>query len=351
MLPLFSRRASPVEVLTLMRNLSVTLKAGVPLTKALSLFELDSPLRLRPILRHLRRSLETGHPLAQALQTSPRAFPPLVINLVRTGELGGTLRENLEQIVRHLKKVQDLKRKIRSAMMYPMFVLVALVGLGLSVSTLVLPELLPLFESLDVELPWTTRVLLKLAAFFELYSFPFTIGVFSSMLLLFGLSRLEAVRPFLHRCILLLPYVRVLQKQSAIAYIAGTLATLLRSGIPIQEAVLATADATNNRIFRRALQRTIPGIKSGHTFSHALSESGKLFPEMTVALVDIGESTGTLIETLEYLAEYYEGEVEYSMRNLTVALEPLLLILIGLLVGGTVLSIITPIYDVTGSIQ
>lgn len=340
-----------MEVLTLMRNLSVTLKAGVPLARALSLFEQDSTLRLRPVLRHLRRSLESGHPLAQALQTSPRSFPPLVINLVRTGELGGTLRENLEQIVRHLKKVQDLKRKIRSAMMYPMFVLVSLVGLGLSVATLVLPELLPLFESLDVELPWTTRMLLRLAAFFELYSVPFTIGLFFSILLLFGLSRLEAVRPFLHRCTLLLPYVRILQKQSAIASIAGTLATLLRSGIPIREAVLATADATNNRVFRRALERTIPAIKSGRTFARALGESGNLFPEMTIALVDIGESTGTLIETLEYLAEYYEGEVEYSMRNLTVALEPLLLILIGLLVGGTVLSIITPIYDVTGSIQ
>jgi len=295
--------------------------------------------------------METGHPLATAMQSSPRAFPPLVVNLVRTGELGGTLRQSLEEAVRHLHEVQELKRKIRSAMMYPTFVLVAVLGLGLSVGTLVLPELIPLFESLDVELPWTTRALLHVASFFEAYGMAVTAGVFFVIAALLVLARLEIVKPALHSLFLTTPYIRTIQQRAAISQIAGTMGTLLRSGIPIQEAIAATAEATGNRVFRRALERTIPAIRTGHTFARALRQWGYLFPEMTVTLIDIGEETGTLAETLTYLKEYYEGEVEYAVKNLTVALEPILLIGIGLLVGATVLSIITPIYDVTGSIQ
>lgn len=350
-LSFFHRKANPVEVLTLMRNLAVTLRAGVPVLRALSLFEQELPQSRRALITHLRRSMETGHPLAAAIQTSPRAFSPLIINLVRTGELGGTLRQSLEEVVHHLQEVQDLKRKIRSAMLYPTFVLIAVLGLGLSVGTLVLPELIPLFESLDVELPWSTRLLLSVAAFFEQYGVAVTIGVFLSIAAVLILGHLEVTKPFFHHLFLHIPYIRRIQQHAAIAQITGTLGTLLRSGIPIQEAITATAEATENRVFRNALLRTIPAIRTGHTFARSLREWGQLFPEMTVTLVDIGEETGTLAETLAYLKEYYEGEVEYAVKNLTIALEPILLIGIGLLVGVTVLSIITPIYDVTGSIQ
>lgn len=347
----FQRKANSLEVLTLMRNLAVTLRAGVPIARALALFEQELPLSRRALIAHLRRSMETGHPLGTALQSSPRAFPPLVINLVRTGELGGTLQQSLEEVVRHLKETQDLKRKIRSAMMYPTFVLIAVVGLGLSVGTLVLPELIPLFESLDVELPWTTRMLLHVAAFFEQYGMVVTVGTFAAITALLVIVRVEVAKPLLHRLFLGIPYIRTIQVHAAIAQIAGTLGTLLRSGIPIQEAIMATAEATSNRVYRNALQRTIPAVRTGHTFARALRGWSNLFPEMVVTLVDIGEETGTLAETLTYLKEYYEGEVDYAVKNLTVALEPILLIGIGLLVGATVLSIITPIYDVTGSIQ
>lgn len=347
----FKRRLDATELLTLVRNLAVTLRAGVPVTRALSLFEQEVSTSRRPLLAHLRRSMERGIPLAAAMQNAPYAFPPLVINLVKTGELGGTLRQSLEEIVRHLKESQDLKRKIRSAMLYPTFVLVAVIGLGLSIGTLVLPELIPLFESLDVQLPWTTRLLLTVAAFFDAYGTAVTVLIVVLSVALFAFGHLTMAKAPLHRFLLVMPYIRTILRNAAIAQIAGTLGTLLRSGIAIQEAVEATAEATNNRVYRAALRRSIPAIRTGHTFARALGASGRLFPEMTITLIDIGEETGTLAETLAYLKEYYEGEVEYAVKNLTVALEPILLIGIGLLVGGTVLSIITPLYDVTGSIQ
>lgn len=339
------------DTILLLRNLGVMLKAGVPLVRALSIYEGDTPKRTRRVVSHLRQSVEAGHSLAEAMETAPRLFPPLAVNLVRTGELSGTLQESLATIVRHLQKAQDLKRKIRGAMMYPCFVLVAIGGLGLSVGTLVLPDLIPLFESLDVELPWTTKTLLWVAGVFDEHGTLITLSVLSGIMGIFLISRLEATKPLLHRFFLMIPYVGAVQTQATLAQVTATLGTLLKSGIPLQEGLRATAGATGNRVFRRALLQALPGIEAGHTLSETLRRSGKLFPGMTVTMISIGEESGTLASTMDYLADSYEGEVDFAVKNLTTALEPLLLIGIGLIVGFTVLSIITPIYDVTGSVQ
>ena len=126
---------------------------------------------------------------------------------------------------------------------------------------------------------------------------------------------------------------------------------LLKSGIPIKDAIGATSAATENRVYRSALAAALPVVESGNTFSKGLEGAGRAFPHMTVTLIDIGEETGTLAETLQYLADYYEEEVDFSLKNLTTALEPILLIGVGIIVGGIVLAIITPIYEVTGNIR
>lgn len=345
------KRIGTMEALNLLRNLSMTLRAGVPLARAIALFEEDIPNGRRAVVTHLRKSVEAGRTLADAMKSSPRSFPALVVNLVRTGELSGTLQQSLEESARHLQKYQDLKRNIRSAMMYPTFVLVAVLGLGLSVGTLVLPELIPLFDSLDVELPFMTRALLVIATFFDQYGLLVVIVTAVVMALLFLLSFLESIKILIHRILLYLPYLGKMQRQAAIAQMTGTLSTLLRSGIPLQEALQATAEVITNRVFRKAFLGVIPVVQSGRTLSEGLHASRGLFPEMTITLIDIGEDTGTLTETLAYLEEYFEGEMRYAMKNLATTLEPLLLIGIGIIVGATVLAIITPIYDVTGSIR
>jgi len=339
------------EVITLMRNLSMTLKAGVPVAQALKMFEDDATGQRRTLIHHLRATVESGRTLAAAMETAPRAFPSLAIHLVQVGELSGTLTENIDALVTHLRRVQDLRRKIRSAMMYPTFVFVAVLGLGLSIGTLVLPQLLPLFESLDVTLPFSTRVLIFVSRFFQFYGVSFSTGVVGVVVAIFVLTRFEAVKPFLHKFFLMIPYIRSVQKQAAIAQLAGTLATLLKSGIAVREAIPAAAQAVENRIFRRAVMGALPVIESGHTLSEGLKKSGNLFPDMTVSLIAIGEETGGLSGTLDYLAEYYHGEVDYAIKDFTTALEPALLIGIGLIVGFTVMSIITPLYEVTGNIQ
>ncbi len=339
------------EALLLLRNLAVALKAGVPLARALKIFEEDANRVRKPLLKHLRNSVEQGNTLAKALETAPRRFPDIAVNLVRTGEIGGTLAESLEAAVTHLRKMQELKRKIRSAMMYPTFVLVAIVGLGISIGTLVLPKLIPLFETLDVALPWTTRLLLKTATFLEVYGVMSAILFVLILLILFLLTRLESVKPFWHRLLLIIPLVGNVQRKAAAAQISAALGALLGSGIPIRVALPAAAQATENRAFRSDILTALPVLESGRTLAEGLRSAGNSFPAMMTTLIDIGEETGTLTETLAYLAEYYDAEVDYAVKNLTTSLEPILLIVVGALVGGVVLAIITPIYDVTSSIR
>lgn len=346
-----SRTIGTQEALILMRNLAIALKAGVPLARALKLFEDDASASRKPLIAHLRRSVEQGQKLADAMESAPRRFTPLAINLVRTGELGGILEESLQAVVNHLQKSKELSRKVRSAMMYPMFVLVAVIGLGLSIGTLVLPRLIPLFESLDVELPWMTRVLLQVAVFFQNHGVVFSAAVILSIIVLVFCVRLAIVKPFWHRVILTIPYLRDVVRMAAIAQITRTMGLLLKSGVPIKDALEATGRATENRIFRAALSKALTVVESGHTLAEGLQSAGRTFPRMTVTLIDIGEETGTLSQTLEYLADHYEAEVEYALKNLTTALEPILLIGVGILVGGVVLAIVTPIYEVTGNIR
>lgn len=348
-LPFFSAIGT-ADVILLMRNLAMTLEAGVPVTQGLAMFEADSRGTRRQVIAHLRATVESGQTLAHAMETSPLSFPPIAIHLVQVGEMSGTLSQNLTTLVAHLRRVQDLRRKIRTAMMYPTFVLVACLGLGLSIGTIVLPQLMPLFESLDVELPLQTKILMWVAEYFRVYGIITSISVAASLMALFALSRMETFKPLFHRFFLMIPLIGAIQLKTAIAQFSSALSVLLKSGVAVREALPAVALAVENRIIRRAILDAIPVVEGGSTLVDGLRASGRLIPGMTCSLVGIGEETGSLAETLEYIASYYQSEVDYAIKNLTTTLEPALLIVIGVLVGFTVMAIITPLYDVTSSV-
>lgn len=345
------RRVKTKDFLTILRNLSVELKAGIPLVRALKLLEENITKRQRRYVTYLRSSVEKGMNLATAMDSSPWAYPPLAISLVRAGELSGTLQQNIEELTNHIRKSQDLHRKIRAAMTYPVFVLVAIMGLGLSVGTFVLPKLLPLFEGLGVKLPFTTRVLMFFANFFNSYGFIVAPLVILGTVAIAFVSRMEFIKPLTHKLFLMIPLIGTIQRKNAIVQITGTLSTLLKSGIPIAQALPSTAKATGNIYFRRAIFDVMPYIQEGHMLADGLRKTSTLFPEMTVTFIEIGESTGTLAATLEFVEHYYEEEVDYAVKSLTTAIEPLLLIVIGVIVAFFVLGVITPLYDVTSSVS
>ncbi|MBI3332129.1 type II secretion system F family protein [Candidatus Peregrinibacteria bacterium] len=347
----FTTSLGAEETILLLRNIGVMLKAGVPLARALSIAESDSSKRMRAVIKHVRLNIEMGRALADAMATAPRRFPPLSVNLVRTGELSGTLEESLDAIVRHLRAAQELKHKIRAAMMYPFFVLIAIGGLGLSLGIFVLPKLIPIFESLDMDLPWSTRLILWLAEFFGAYGLWVGFGTFVAAAVVLTLLSLERTKPLIHRLLLSLPYIRRIQINAGVAEFGATLSTLLKSSLPLKAALEATAHATRNRVFRAAIFQMIPHVTGGVTLAESIRKTGKLFPSMATTLIAVGEESGSLETTMDYIGSTYESEVDYAVKNLTTALEPMLLIGIGLIVGFTVISIITPLYNVTGGLQ
>lgn len=346
----FERRIPVQDAIGFLRNLATTVAAGVPLSEALSLLQEDSPARLRPVVSHLRRQVEKGCSLAGAMATSPLGFPPIAVSLVEAGERSGTLERNLKESVSHIAKSRDLHRTVHGAMLYPALVLATLFAVGMGVGLYVLPMIIPLFQSLDIGLPAATRVLLWIALFFRDHGLQFLLAALIASLAAVSASRLWHVRYWIQRTALSVPYLGALQRQASLAQLSGTLSTLLTSGIPLADALPICAAATQSLPYRRLLLRCVPQIRNGSTLSESLKRD-PLVPGMARGFVKLGEKTGSLSRNLQYLSGYYEEEVRYAAKNLGTVLEPMLLIIVGLLVGAMALAIITPIYRVTSSLS
>lgn len=346
---LFRKRMKAKDLVTLLRSLSVTLRAGVPILQSLAMLQ-SGEAKKGGLITHLHSSLEKGMTLAEAMETAPVAFPGLAIALVRAGELSGTLQQNVESVVRYVRKTTELQRKIKEAMMYPCIVLAAMVGVGLSVGMFVLPQLRPLFESLDVDLPVTTKALMRISVFFENYGILFIIGMAVFVVIALWVMRRETIKPFTHRLFLKIPLIKTIQRNNAIAQMTETLATLLQSGIPILEAIPVTANVTTNRVYRAGLLQVLPLMQEGNPLSLGIRNHPNLYPAMMATLIEIGETTGTLAETLSFISSYYEEEVDFSVKNLTTAIGPVMLMFIGVLATIFIMSVLTPLYNLTSNV-
>ncbi len=333
-----------------LRNLGVTLAAGVSLIDALQLFADEGTARQKRAARHLYGLVMKGVSLGAAMETSPVTFPPIAVNLTKAGELSGNLERNLQETATYLKKTHELRRSIRTAMLYPLFVLVTMFAVGMAVGLFVLPAIVPLFQSLDVPLTLSTKILIGTAAFFKDFGLELLLAIFCVALMLTVSWQFGGSRSLMQRVLLHIPYVGVLQRQSAMAQMGGTLATLLSSGIPLKEALPMCADAMSYLPYRTMLRKALRRIENGFTLYESI-DNPRLVPGMALIFVRIGEKTGSLVQGLRYLSNYYDEEVSYSAKNLGVVLEPILLIIVGLLVAGMAMAIITPIYRVTGSIH
>lgn len=339
------------DILLLTKHLAVTLKSGLTLVEGLEMLEAQSVGKLKKVLGELLEILRTGQAFHVALSRYPRYFSSLYINLVKTGEASGTLEESLHHLAKQLKKAHDLSQKIKSAMMYPLIILVAVVGLGFSVAIFVLPQILPLFRTLDVELPLSTRVLLKVAELFQNRGGWIFLSTLVAGFLFAGLTKLQPVKPLLHGLLLQIPVVKEILKKINLERFTRILGTLLESGMPLDQSLRITVDATNNQVYKKAIAAFIPVVEKGSPLAEGLKNYPVLFPKLVTQMIAMGERTGNLEHTLNYLNEFYESEVDNTMKNLSTILEPALLIFIGLIVGGVAISILGPIYKITGNLR
>ncbi|MDD5109783.1 MAG: type II secretion system F family protein [Patescibacteria group bacterium] len=345
---------SLLQRMLIAQHLATLLSAGVSLLEALRVIEDEARTRrMRKVIARVRMSVDSGTTLAGALEAQGHSFDPLFVSLVRVGESSGTLEENLQYLSEELEKRLNLRSKVRAAATYPGVVVMVTAVLGAVLVYFVLPKIVPLFSSLKVKLPLTTVALLWVATFMRnsgVLAFILTVAV---IVLLRSSLLLPSVRLAWHRALVRMPVAGRVVRNINLANTCRTLGTLLKSGVPIVEALDITAETSRNVAYQQEIFELRSATATGQSLAAAMAgRSGRMFfSPLTLSLVRVGETSGKLDESLLYLNRFYEREVDSIMKDLSVILEPALLVFIGLIVALVVSAIITPIYQISGSLQ
>ncbi len=345
-------RVGDLRKLLFTKHLSVLNKAGLTLDEALFILREQVPSSaLKKIIDELLRSVEGGWPLSEAMSRFPKMFDPLYVNIIRSGEQGGTLDQSLENLVSQMSRSYELKRKVRSALLYPILILILTVGVGFLLVLFVLPKVVKLFIGFQVELPLPTRVLMGIGYYTGTYTWQFVLVFVLLIVLGFWAWRFKRFKPFLHTQILRIPILGPLIQDFNLGLFSRTLGTLIQTGVPITEAIHITSETFHNRIFARTLFLAEKDVKKGANLSFALRRFPELYPPVVFRMLAVGEETGRIEEVLFYLADFYESEVDHKTKNLSILLEPFLLVVIGLVVISVALAIVMPIYQITASFR
>ncbi len=344
---------SYIERLIFTRELAVLLKSGISLGEALeSLQEKAGRKETRHVIGTLLSDVQNGQPLSSGLARFPKIFTSLAVNLVRIGEASGTLQKNMEFLAEQQERAYALRKKIQGIVLYPMIVLSMALLLSAFISVFILPKLIRLFDSFQVTLPWTTRVLLAISHFMQNYGLEFFISLFLGVGLLRIMVALAAVRPYWHMFLFRLPITGELSRNIATAHFCRDVGTMLQSGLPVLEALQIEVSVIENQAFSRRVAMLAQAVAEGRTLSDELhKKSHDIFPLIAIKMIASGEKTGRLDETLLYLERFFETEVDRKIKNMAVLFEPILLLVIGSLVVFLALAILTPIYSLTGSIR
>ncbi len=349
--PLFLSLKTKEKVI-FVRHLAVMMDAGIPLHEALAVLndQIASP-SLQYVLTIAIADMADGLPLHASIAKFPKLFDTFFINAMIVGESSGTLSATLKYLASQMEKAQDLHGKVRSALIYPVIVFVGALGIAVYLAFFMLPKILPLFISLKVKLPATTRALLFMSEWITTY-WPIAIGVVATLIIgSWALYRLKAVKFAIAQLVLRLPVFGELIQNLQIAKFSRILGTLLNSGVTIVNAINITAESTDNPVYKKELEKISKSMERGETVSSELQQYPALFSRTSVSMISIGERTGKLSDSLLSLAEFTEREVDTMTQDLSTLIEPLTLLIVGALVGFVALSIVTPIYQITQGIH
>ncbi|MEY4744378.1 MAG: hypothetical protein RL272_323 [Candidatus Parcubacteria bacterium] len=344
---------SHIEKVLFTKHLSVMLKAGLTLLESIHiLIEQTSTWRFRIILRSIYRRIERGERFSDALEGFPQVFSPFYVNIVRAGEISGTLEGNLEHLAVQYTKEHELFQKVRTALLYPTIVLIAAAFIGFFFATYVLPQVAALFSGLQgIKLPLVTVILLKVSAFARKYTLLSFFGLFGGLYFVWWFLRRKFLAPVTHLLQVRLPIIGKIVQDVNLARFSLVFGTLLKSGIDITKALEITSTVINNIYYKRALGRVLVEVQRGQPVSEVLNRYPSLFPRLTARMIGVGERAGKLEEVLGYLSDFYELEVETTMKNLQTILEPVLLLFIGLIALAMAFAILIPIYNFISAIR
>jgi type IV pilus assembly protein PilC len=346
-------RFSLTDQILFTKRLGMILRSGMPIMDGLHMMGEESRTKSSAyIYRSLVIDVSNGQTLSDSLNRFPKIFGDFGINIVKIGERSGTLHQNLEYLASELKRKQTLKRKVVGALVYPAVIVLATIGITVMLTVYIFPKIVPIFESVKADLPMTTRALMTISTFLSNYGLYLVAAIVLLFIAFFALMRLS--KPFhlaMDYVLLRLPLFGKLSRLYNLTNIARTMSLLLRSDVRIVESIELVANSTRNLVYRRELMRARDRLIQGQNISSQFKKRHELFPPLMSQMVTIAESTGNLSGTFEFLAGMFEEEIDELTKTLTTLLEPVLMIVMGLVVGFIAISIITPIYSITQSLN
>jgi type IV pilus assembly protein PilC len=337
------------DIVIFTRQFSTMINAGLPLVQALSILSEQSE---NPVLKDITRSVvydvESGNTLADAMRKHPKAFNELYVNMVAAGEAGGILDTILLRLAVFIEKNDQLMRKVKGAMVYPLVIMsVAAVAIS-ALLFFVIPTFEKMFKEAGVPLPLMTQIVISLSAFLQAYWWAMGIGGFVGFRVFKQWHKTPAGTMAVDRLMLKLPILGDVVRKSAVSRFTRTLGTLISSGVSILEGLEITAKTSGNRVIHDAIMESRASIAGGDTISAPLKKS-KVFPPMVISMINVGEQTGGLDEMLTKIADFYDDEVDAAVGGLMAMMEPLMIVFLGIVVGGMVVAMYLPIFDMVST--
>lgn len=345
------KKVKSQDMVIFTRQMSTMISSGIPLVEALEILgEQASNPTFKDALQDVSSNVRSGKDFSQALGQHPRIFPDIYVNMVKAGEASGQLDVVLTRLADYQESAESLKSEIKSAMTYPIVSLVMVGGISLFLLVFIIPKFEEMFHSMNVELPAVTKALLATSLFLKKYFVYWGIALVGGSVGIVKYLQSDKGMTVRDWLFLRMPIFGTLFSKVAISRFSRTFSTLIQSGVPILGALEIVAQTCGNRLFSKAISVASENVRQGETLGEPLSKS-KLFPPMVTRMISIGEKTGALESLLEKIADFYDQQVKTTVAGLTSLIEPLMIGVMGFLVGGMVMAIFLPIFKMVGSLS
>lgn len=344
-IPGFGAKVTDHDVMLFTRQFATMIDAGLPIVQGLEILSQQSESKtFRNIIREIKQDVEGGFTLADALKKHPKAFDDLYVNMVAAGEVGGVLNTILNRIAMFIEKSNRLKKKVKGAMIYPCTIVAVAVAVVTILLLYVIPVFAELYGGMGKALPAPTQITINLSNWFRAYFFYMVVVLVGIGVALRMYHKTPQGKMTIDGIMLKTPIIGDLLRKVAVARFSQNMSILLTSGVPILDGLAITAKTAGNKVVEKAIMDARISISQGKTVAEPLTES-KIFPPMVCQMVAIGENTGALDAMLKKVADFYEEEVDNSVANLTSLMEPMIMVVLGVILGGLVISMYLPIFQ------
>ena len=351
-LPTFGAGVDSKELAIFTRQFSVMIDAGLPLVQCLEILAGQQENKVfQKVLTGTRAAVEGGATLSASMRQYEKVFDALYVNLVEAGETGGILDTILQRLSTYIEKNVKLKRAVKSALVYPIVVLTVAAGVIVLLLWKVVPIFATLFLGLGVDLPLPTRIVIGLSNFVgSIFGLMILVALVGAVIGLNVWYKTPGGRMAIDRTLLKLPLIGILLRKIAVARFTRTLGTLISSGVPILEGLEITARTAGNAVIEKSLLQVRKGLEAGRNLADPLKETN-VFPGMVTQMIGVGEQTGAMDAMLQKIADFYEDEVDAAVKDLLAAMEPLMIVILGVVVGGIVISMYLPLFSLIGQLS